>query len=152
MNDRLTIKQYETASKRSQDGYDITILHNLCRAWYAKANKDQSYLAIKNALEFGQKALHITPNEKVNLYNVAMIEQKGLEMLLAIQPAKRTLTDLNRAVAQGVHAQKCVSEPEEIIILTIHLPGCSRLSLLIGRPTYHTTGMSPTNAGNMVTA
>ena len=99
--------------KRSQDGYDLIILQNLCRAWYAKANKDQSYLAIKNALEYAQKALHIAPNEKVTLYNLAMIEQKGLEMLLTIKPAKRTLIDLQRAVEQGVQAQKCVAHLHE---------------------------------------
>jgi len=42
----------------------------------------------------------------VNIYNVAMIEQKAAEMLFAIPPAKRSFKDLQRAVDQGAHSQK----------------------------------------------
>lgn len=85
---------------------DVTVLHCLCRAWYAKANKDQSFAALSKALLYAQRALHIAPQEKSNVYNLAMIEQKAAEMLFATAPAKRTLADLKRAVDQGVHAQK----------------------------------------------
>ncbi|KAI5118232.1 hypothetical protein M0805_008868 [Coniferiporia weirii] len=102
------IESYETAAKRNAagQGLDITIVHSLCRAWYAKANKDQSFAALNKALLYAQRALHIVPYEKSNVYNLAMIEQKAAEMLFATAPAKRTLADLKRAVEQGVHAQK----------------------------------------------
>ncbi|THH04202.1 hypothetical protein EW145_g5695 [Phellinidium pouzarii] len=102
------IESYETAAKRSAAGrgVDVTALHCLCRAWYAKANKDQSFTALSKALIYAQRALHIAPHEKSNVYNLAMIEQKAAEMLFATAPAKRTLTDLKHAVEQGAHAQK----------------------------------------------
>lgn len=40
------------------------------------------------------------------MYNIAMIEQKAAEMLLGIQPAKRTLKDLQKGIDQAQHAQK----------------------------------------------
>ncbi|KAH8118914.1 TPR-like protein [Phellopilus nigrolimitatus] len=102
------IESYETAAKRTATGPgpDVTVLHCLCRAWYAKANKDQSFLAIGKALTFAQRALHLAPQEKANVYNVAMIEQKAAEMLFAMAPAKRMLVDLKIAVQQGKHANE----------------------------------------------
>lgn len=57
-------------------------------------------------LRFGHQALHIQPSDKSILYNIAMIQQKAAEMLFSIQPAKRTLKDLQRAIQQAGHAQK----------------------------------------------
>ena len=41
-------------------------MHCLCRAWYSKAIKDQSFVALRNALKFAQRALHIAPQEKAS--------------------------------------------------------------------------------------
>lgn len=86
----------------------MTILHNLCRAWYAKAQKDQvhAFSSLQNALRYAQMAQRIHPSEKANVYNIAMIMQKAAEMLFAIPPAKRSLADLEKAVQQAVEAQK----------------------------------------------
>ncbi|TDL26025.1 TPR-like protein [Rickenella mellea] len=100
------IESYETASKRCQSGKNAAVLMCLCRSWYAKANKDHSFLAMSKALTYAQSALHLQPNDKAVLYNVAMIEQKAAEMLFSISPSKRSLTDLQRAIDQGAHAQK----------------------------------------------
>lgn len=45
-------------------------------------------------------------HDKAILYNIAMIQQKAAEMMLSIKPEKRSLADLQRAIAQAVHAQK----------------------------------------------
>ncbi|EJD02630.1 TPR-like protein [Fomitiporia mediterranea MF3/22] len=101
------IESYETAAKRaSASGPDVTIIHCLCRAWYSKALKDQSFVALKSALSFAQRALHLAPQEKASMYNLAMIEQKAAEMLLGTSPAKRSLADLKRVVEHGAHAQQ----------------------------------------------
>lgn len=109
-SDTSTTLQYETAQKRflamSGGSSNVIILQSLCRAWYAKAHKDQSFSAISTAHKYAQTVQHIQPQEKVNLYNIAMIEQKALELLFAIQPAKRTLTDLLRVVEHGAHSVK----------------------------------------------
>ncbi|KAI0694996.1 RNA polymerase II-associated protein [Cerioporus squamosus] len=100
------IESYETASRRFYGGRDVAVLLCLCRAWYAKANKDQSFSAITTALQYAQKALHLHPTDKAILYNIAMIQQKAAELMMAVPPAKRSLKDLQRAIEQAAHAQK----------------------------------------------
>ncbi|KAL0578531.1 protein required for normal CLN1 and CLN2 G1 cyclin expression [Marasmius crinis-equi] len=100
------IESYETASVRFYKGQNIPVLLCLCRSWYAKAMKDQSYPLICRALECAQKALHIQPNDKAILYNIAMIQQKSAEMLFSLKPEKRKLEDLTRVIEQATHAQK----------------------------------------------
>ncbi|KAH9948627.1 RNA polymerase II-associated protein [Amylocystis lapponica] len=100
------IESYETASRRFYDGHNVPTLLCLCRSWYAKANKDQSYIAMNTALQYAQRAYHLQPVDKAILYNIAMIQQKAAEMLISIAPAKRTLKNLQRAIEQAGHAQK----------------------------------------------
>jgi RNA polymerase-associated protein CTR9 len=52
------------------------------------------------------QALHLLPNDKAVLYNIAMIEQKAGEMMFALKPEKRTLVDLQWAIDHATHAQK----------------------------------------------
>ncbi|KAK0187153.1 hypothetical protein F5146DRAFT_765441 [Armillaria mellea] len=100
------IESYETASTRFYHGKNVSVLLCLCRSWYAKATKDQSYKAMTTALHYAQKALHIQPNDKAIFYNIAMIQQKSPEMLFTIDPSKRTLKDLRHVINQAAHAQK----------------------------------------------
>jgi RNA polymerase-associated protein CTR9 len=57
-------------------------------------------------MPFLWQALHIQPNDKAIVYNIAMIQQKSAEMLFAITPSKRSLQDLERVIAQAAHAQR----------------------------------------------
>ncbi|KIP06107.1 hypothetical protein PHLGIDRAFT_107356 [Phlebiopsis gigantea 11061_1 CR5-6] len=100
------IESYETASKKFYDNHNVGVLLCLCRAWYAKANKDQSFTSMGTALKYAQQALHLHPHDKAIVYNIAMIEQKAAEMLLSVKPAKRSLKELERAIEQATHAQK----------------------------------------------
>ncbi|KAJ3576752.1 hypothetical protein NP233_g216 [Leucocoprinus birnbaumii] len=99
------IESYETASK-FYDNHNISVLSCLCRSWYSKATKDQSYAAMNTALKYAQKALHNQPGDKAIMYNIAMIQQKSAEMLFALPPNKRSLADLQRVIEQASHAQK----------------------------------------------
>lgn len=54
------------------------------------------------------QALHLQPNDKTIIYNIAMIQQKAAEISFDTKPAKRTLNDLRRAIEQAAHAQKYV--------------------------------------------
>jgi RNA polymerase-associated protein CTR9 len=47
--------QYEAASRRYYEGRNVPVLLCLCRSWYAKATKDQSFAAINTALQFAQQ-------------------------------------------------------------------------------------------------
>ena len=42
------------------------------------------------------------------MYNIAMIQQKTAELMFGLGPAKRTLKDLEWAIAQANHAQRYV--------------------------------------------
>ncbi|PPQ83611.1 hypothetical protein CVT25_006296 [Psilocybe cyanescens] len=100
------IESYETASIRFYGGQNVPVLLCLCRSWYAKAMKDQSFVAMKSALKYAEAALHIHPNDKANIYNIAMIQQKTAELLFSVNVAKRTLKDLQKAIDSATHAQK----------------------------------------------
>ncbi|KDR75052.1 hypothetical protein GALMADRAFT_248915 [Galerina marginata CBS 339.88] len=100
------IESYETASTRFYGGHNVSVLLCLCRSWYAKAMKDQSFSAMKNALKYAQAALHTHPNDKAIIYNIAMIQQKSAELLFSVNVAKRTLKDLQKVIDSATHAQK----------------------------------------------
>lgn len=46
--------QYETALTRFNDSHNVSVLLCLCRSWYAKATKDQSFSAMNMALHYAQ--------------------------------------------------------------------------------------------------
>ncbi|KAH7907720.1 hypothetical protein BJ138DRAFT_1116454 [Hygrophoropsis aurantiaca] len=98
------IESYETASQRFYNGHKVSVLLCLCRSWYAKANKDQSVAGMRTSLKYAEMALHIQPNDKAVLYNIAMIQQKAAELLFGISPTKRSLKDLEWAISQAGHA------------------------------------------------
>ncbi|TFK54552.1 RNA polymerase II-associated protein [Heliocybe sulcata] len=100
------IESYESANKRFYDGHNVTVLMCLCRSWYAKSIKDQSFQAMNTALRYAQQALHLQPNDKVTLYNIAMIQQKAAEMMFALPTTKRSLQELERAIEHAGHAQQ----------------------------------------------
>jgi len=52
------------------------------------------------------QVLHLQPGDKAIVYNIAMIQQKSAEMLFALPPNKRSLSDLQRVIEQASHAQK----------------------------------------------
>ena len=49
--------QFETASKRFYSNQNVPVLLCLCRAWHAKANKDQSFSTMTTALQYAQKVM-----------------------------------------------------------------------------------------------
>ncbi|KIJ50411.1 hypothetical protein M422DRAFT_159950 [Sphaerobolus stellatus SS14] len=100
------IESYETASRRFYNGQNVPVLLCLSRTWYGKATRDQKYDAMQMSLKYAQAALHLQPNDKAILYNIAMIQQKAAELLFNVPSQKRTLLDLKRAIDQATHAQK----------------------------------------------
>ncbi|CCO30611.1 RNA polymerase-associated protein CTR9 homolog AltName: Full=SH2 domain-binding protein 1 [Rhizoctonia solani AG-1 IB] len=97
---------YETASRRFYNGTNVSTLIHLTRTLYAKANRDQSFATMRQALSYAQRASHLAPTDKSIVYNIAMIEQKAAEMMFALPADKRTLLDLESAVQHAEHAQK----------------------------------------------
>jgi RNA polymerase-associated protein CTR9 len=52
------------------------------------------------------QALKAQPNDKAVMYNIAMIQQKAVQMLFAVAPAKRSLHNLEKAIEEAKDAQK----------------------------------------------
>ncbi|KAH7100332.1 hypothetical protein BKA62DRAFT_706704 [Auriculariales sp. MPI-PUGE-AT-0066] len=90
------IEAYETANKRFYEGRNVNVLLYIARTWYAKANKDQSYSAMRSALKYAQQAA---------LYNIAMIQQKAGEMMFGLEASRREMAELRRAIDMAERAQ-----------------------------------------------
>ncbi|RXK39956.1 RNA polymerase-associated protein CTR9 [Tremella mesenterica] len=97
------IQSYEAADNHHK-GRNVPVLLYLARAWYAYANRESNFSAMSKALSFCQRAMHIQPNDRAILYNIAMIQQKAAEMLFGLEPSKRTLEELHVALRQAQQA------------------------------------------------
>ncbi|SGY78722.1 BQ5605_C008g04925 [Microbotryum silenes-dioicae] len=97
--------QYETASKRYHKDQDATILQYLARAWYHKGVKDQSFNDIRQALEKGRLALSLQPRDLSIKYNIALMQQKGVQVLFDLTPQRRTLEQLRLAIQDANESQ-----------------------------------------------
>ena len=112
--------QYEAASS-SFGGKNVSVLLYLSRAWYAYANRETNFSAMARALGYCQQvrrsalgsttraneqAMHLQPSDRAILYNIAMILQKGAELLLGMESSKRTLEELKTAVEQAQQAAR----------------------------------------------
>lgn len=61
---------------------------------------------IEDVLWTDVQAMHVQPSDRAILYNIAMILQKGAELLLGLESSKRTLEELKTAVEQAQQAAK----------------------------------------------
>ncbi|KAK4704656.1 RNA polymerase-associated protein CTR9, partial [Phenoliferia sp. Uapishka_3] len=100
------IESYETASKRFFKGKNVNTLLYLARSWYHKANKDHNYSDLRSALKEAQAALELQPNDLAIIFNIAIIQQKGIEILFDLPPARRTLAEIRLALADCEESQK----------------------------------------------
>ncbi|POW05646.1 hypothetical protein PSTT_09584 [Puccinia striiformis] len=100
------IENYSTASKRFYDDKNVLVLLYLARAWYQKATKDRSFAALRNALTFVQTAKGYHPKDGAIAFNLALVQQKGLELLVDLPPSKRTLAEIKTAIADAQSAQE----------------------------------------------
>ncbi len=93
---RPFVLQYETALKRNK-GKSVSTLLYLSRGWYHKANKEKSFAGLRSALEACQKAAEIRPEDLAIQFNMALIQQKGAELLTTVEQNKRTVEQLETA-------------------------------------------------------
>lgn len=97
------VETYLAASAMHGDK-DVQILLYLTRAYYQLANKTNSYPTMLKAVSWCQRALHLKPADKAILYNLAMIQQKAAQLVLDLDPSKRTLTDVRQVITQAEHS------------------------------------------------
>ncbi|GAA5887629.1 hypothetical protein JCM3774_001499, partial [Rhodotorula dairenensis] len=89
---------YSMASKRYLQDKSSTVLWYLSRACYHKAVREQSFTDLRRAIEVGQTATDLNPKDLINVFNMAVLKQKGVEILYALKPEKRTSAELNIAL------------------------------------------------------
>ena len=127
------IEMLDAANNRFYERKHLPTLLYLARARFHKANKDQDFatlqLALKSAQDvsclsarllpqacdkpsqplmplFPDQALLLSPKDDSIRYNISLIQQKGLETLQALPPAKRRVTEIRVALADAEAAQE----------------------------------------------
>ncbi|GEM08555.1 pol II transcription elongation factor [Rhodotorula toruloides] len=91
------IENYATASRRYLNSKSATVLWYLSRAYYHKAVREQNFSDLQHAIEVGQQATDLHPKDLANLFNMAVLKQKGVEILYALPSEKRTSAELHAA-------------------------------------------------------
>ncbi|BGP38925.1 protein required for normal CLN1 and CLN2 G1 cyclin expression [Rhodotorula kratochvilovae] len=91
------VENYAVASRRYLHGKSATVLWYLARALFHKADQEHSFAAVQRAIEFGQKATDLAPNDLVNKYNMALLKQMGMVILSQLAVEKRTSAELKAA-------------------------------------------------------
>ncbi|ORX39629.1 hypothetical protein BD324DRAFT_614410 [Kockovaella imperatae] len=102
-DEEKAIQQYE-AALNAWKGNRVPILLYLSQAWYGYATKNANFSAMSKALSYSQQAMHVLPSDRAILYNIAMILQKGAELLQNLDPSKRTLEELHVSTKQAEQA------------------------------------------------
>ncbi|GAA5870591.1 hypothetical protein JCM8547_002055 [Rhodosporidiobolus lusitaniae] len=92
------IENYEMASKRYLHDKSSTVLWYLARSWYHMALRQSSYANLQKAIEVGEKATALNPKDLANVFNMAVLKQKGFEMLEKLPNEKRRADELRSSL------------------------------------------------------
>ncbi|KAJ9120877.1 hypothetical protein QFC22_002812 [Naganishia vaughanmartiniae] len=99
-DEERAIESYGAASEMTKN-QDWQILMYLCRAYYAFASKTSNYSAMGKALSYAQRAMQVKPQDKTGLYNIAMIQQKAAEIILGLEPDRRSIDEVQQVIGQA---------------------------------------------------
>lgn len=97
---RPDLFQYSAASDLVK-GQDTSVLLFLARAYYQLGSRESSFPAMSKALSHCMKAAHLKPHDMAILHNIAMIQQKTAEVILALDPSKRSLQEVEQVIEQA---------------------------------------------------
>ncbi|GAA6004613.1 hypothetical protein JCM11491_002168 [Sporobolomyces phaffii] len=90
-------ENYTTASKRYLHEKSSTVLWYIARAWYFKALKESSFVDLEKAIHVGQQATDLYPTDLSNIFNMAVLKQKAIEILYGRSNETRTAAQLDKA-------------------------------------------------------
>ncbi|GAA5900706.1 hypothetical protein JCM6882_000946, partial [Rhodosporidiobolus microsporus] len=104
------IENYDMASKRYLNDKSGTVLWYLARGWYHKALRQSNYSDLQNAIAVGVKATALNPKDLANIFNMAVLKQKGFEILNGLPVERRTSAELRSSfehlqASQGLFEQ-----------------------------------------------
>ncbi|KAH8702609.1 putative RNA polymerase II transcription elongation factor [Talaromyces proteolyticus] len=95
-----SIESYEMALSKDR-GRDTQVLACLGRVWWLKGKQEKSLVAMKNALEYANRALAVAP-EQVHLeFNVAFVQNQIALLVNNLPETQRTVQELQEA-AEGL--------------------------------------------------
>ncbi|KAI9700323.1 MAG: hypothetical protein M1836_002338 [Candelina mexicana] len=94
------VESYETALAKDR-GNDPQILACLGRVWLLKAKQEKSPLAMRNSLEYSQRALELSPEQPHFRFNIAFVQIQLAQLLYTLPESQRTLQDV-QAAAEGL--------------------------------------------------
>ncbi|KAM0788951.1 hypothetical protein ACM66B_003026 [Microbotryomycetes sp. NB124-2] len=100
------IENYETASTKFGKGKDELAILYLARAWFHKANKESNYGALQSAIKACKAAVELQPRDLSYQWNLALVQQKGVEMLQNLRPERRTLVEIRQSLEDLAASQK----------------------------------------------
>ncbi|KAK4055542.1 protein required for normal CLN1 and CLN2 G1 cyclin expression [Microbotryomycetes sp. JL201] len=106
------IENYETASTKFYDNKDELAIMYLARAWFHKANKESNYSALQSAIKACQRAVELQPQDLSFKWNLALVQQKGAEMLQNLRPERRTLVEIRQSLQDLAASQKIYEQLE----------------------------------------
>ncbi|GAA5974558.1 hypothetical protein JCM5350_001189 [Sporobolomyces pararoseus] len=90
-------ENYSVASKRYLEEKSSTVLWYISRSWYFKALKESSFTDLEKSIKIGQQAFELYPKDLSSIFNMAVLKQKGLEILISKTPETRTSNQLRKA-------------------------------------------------------
>jgi len=90
-------ENYLTASKRYLSSQSSTVLWYISRSYYFKALKESNFKDLEKSIEFGQQATDLHPEDLSNVFNMAVLKQKGIEILYQKSNESRSSDQLNKA-------------------------------------------------------
>jgi RNA polymerase-associated protein CTR9 len=96
----LFLIQYESIIKKGGFKNRLEVLQSLMRAHFISGKSQRDETAIKAALKYAQKAMHISPSARSSLYNIAIVQQQVAHVQIDQPLDKRTIPDLKFAQHQ----------------------------------------------------
>ncbi|KAI9818413.1 MAG: hypothetical protein M1827_000472 [Pycnora praestabilis] len=94
------IENYEAALAKDR-GSDPQILACLGRVWLLKGKQEKTILAMKNALQYSERALDIAPDQIHFRFNVAFVQIQLAQLVYTLTESQRTLEEV-QAAAEGL--------------------------------------------------
>ncbi|OZJ04482.1 hypothetical protein BZG36_02674 [Bifiguratus adelaidae] len=104
---RHAIVLYENVSKRFYEGKDANLLIYIARAYYTLARVEKSVELMQAALKQLEKALHLMPNDRSILFNIALAHSYCAQFVHDKDSADRTLSMLAQA-GEGVDLARTI--------------------------------------------
>lgn len=100
------IESFNAANNRFYHNKHLPTLLYLARAQFHKAQKDQSFEMLQKALQSARTALELAPKDDSIRFNIALIQQRGLETLQSLPPSARRVAEIQTALADAEAAQE----------------------------------------------